>query len=92
MILTRAAKIGGTDVLKNIDNLEDGAWKQRRGQAGRRGVGRDRRQVHRQGFEGLKHTDVQLQQNQYKVALYPVGVLAGERAEEGHPGRLRVRS
>ncbi|MEU8393383.1 extracellular solute-binding protein, partial [Micromonospora sp. NPDC048843] len=28
VILTHAAKIGGTDVLKNIDNLEDGAWKQ----------------------------------------------------------------
>ncbi|MFC7644279.1 extracellular solute-binding protein [Streptosporangium lutulentum] len=26
-ILTLAAKIGGKDVLKNIDNLEDGAWK-----------------------------------------------------------------
>ena len=27
VILTSAAKIGGPDVLKNIDNLEDGAWK-----------------------------------------------------------------
>ena len=27
VILTSAAKIGGADVLKNIDNLEDGAWK-----------------------------------------------------------------
>ena len=43
-------------------------------------------------FLGLKHTEVQLQQNQYKVGFYPSRLLAGERAGQGHPGRLRLRS
>ena len=40
---------------------------------------------------GLKHTEVQLQQNQGKVGVLPVRLLAGERAGQGHPGRLQVR-
>ena len=37
-------------------------------------MGRDRREVlSDKSFEGLKHTDVQLRQNQYKVAIYPSG-------------------
>ncbi len=34
-------------------------------------------------FLGLKHTDVQLQQNQDKMAFYPSRRLAGERAGQG---------
>ena len=38
-------------------------------------------------FEGLKHTDVQLRQNQYKVALYPSGDwLEGEQKKDTPAG------
>jgi N-acetylglucosamine transport system substrate-binding protein len=73
VILTSAAKIGGAEVLKNIDNLEDGAWtaepvKKAADAWAQIGGSRSNK-----AFEGLKHTDVQLQQNQYKVAFYPSG-------------------
>jgi N-acetylglucosamine transport system substrate-binding protein len=72
-ILTHAAKLGGQDVLKHIDNLEDGAWKQdavKQAAAAWAEVGA---KYMDKAFEGLKHTDVQLQQNQYKLAYYPSG-------------------
>jgi len=87
VILTHAAKIGGADVLKNIDNLEDGAWQadavKQAAEAWGSLVGK--------GFldkshEGLIHTEVQLQQNQNKVALYPSGDwLEGEQAATTPP-------
>jgi N-acetylglucosamine transport system substrate-binding protein len=73
VILTHAAKLGGPEVLKHIDNLEDGAWKQdavKQAAAAWAEVGA---KYVDKAFEGLKHTDVQLQQNQYKVAYYPSG-------------------
>jgi N-acetylglucosamine transport system substrate-binding protein len=73
VILTHAAKIGGEEVLKNIDNLEDGAWKAGpvlQAAAAWAEVGA---KYMDKSFEGLKHTDVQLQQNQNKLAFYPSG-------------------
>ncbi|WP_328653016.1 N-acetylglucosamine/diacetylchitobiose ABC transporter substrate-binding protein [Micromonospora sp. NBC_00330] len=87
VILTQAAKIGGTDVLKNIDNLEDGAWKQdavKQAAAAWAEVGA---KFSDKSFEGLKHTDVQLRQNQYKVAMYPSGDwLEGEQKKDTPAG------
>ncbi|WP_432828279.1 N-acetylglucosamine/diacetylchitobiose ABC transporter substrate-binding protein [Dactylosporangium sp. CA-092794] len=73
VLLTSAAKIGGTDILKNIDNLEDGAWKVdaiKQSAAAWAEIGA---KYNLQGAEGLKHTDVQLKQNQYQLAFYPSG-------------------
>ncbi len=73
VILTHAAKIGGQEVLKNIDNLEDGAWKQDAVKQAATAWAEVGAKYSDKAFEGLKHTDVQLQQNQYKVAYYPSG-------------------
>jgi N-acetylglucosamine transport system substrate-binding protein len=87
VILTTAAKIGGPDVLKNIDNLADGAWtadpvKQAAemwAEVGAKYMDRS--------HEGLIHTEVQLQQNQDKVAFYPSGSwLENEQAQSTPPG------
>lgn len=87
VILTTAAKIGGADVLKNIDNLADGAWtadpvKQAAelwAEIGAKYMDRS--------HEGLIHTEVQLQQNQDKVAFYPSGSwLENEQAQSTPPG------
>ncbi len=73
VILTHAAKIGGQDVLKNIDNLEDGAWKADAVKQAAELWAEVGAKYMDKSFEGLKHTDVQLQQNKYKVAFYPSG-------------------
>jgi N-acetylglucosamine transport system substrate-binding protein len=73
VILTHAAKIGGTDVLKNIDNLEDGAWQQDAVKQAAEAWAEIGAKYSDKSFEGLKHTDVQLRQNQGKVAFYPSG-------------------
>ncbi|KAB1935512.1 carbohydrate ABC transporter, N-acetylglucosamine/diacetylchitobiose-binding protein [Micromonospora sp. ALFpr18c] len=73
VILTQAAKIGGPDVLKNIDNLEDGAWKQDAVKQAAAAWAEIGAKYSDKSFEGLKHTDVQLRQNQGKVAFYPSG-------------------
>ena len=90
-ILTSAAKIGGAEVLKNIDNLEDGAWTARRGQAGRRGVGRDRRQVHQQGAPGPQAHRGPAPAEPGQGGLLPVAAPGWRTSRsQGHPGRLRV--
>ncbi|MEU7924992.1 N-acetylglucosamine/diacetylchitobiose ABC transporter substrate-binding protein [Micromonospora sp. NPDC049801] len=87
VILTQAAKIGGTDVLKNIDNLEDGAWKQDAVKQAATAWAEVGAKFSDKSFEGLKHTDVQLRQNQYKVALYPSGDwLEGEQKKDTPAG------
>ncbi|NJC70348.1 carbohydrate ABC transporter, N-acetylglucosamine/diacetylchitobiose-binding protein [Planosporangium thailandense] len=73
VILTSAAKIGGPDVLKAIDNLEDGAWTAPAVKQAATAWAEVGAKYTDKAFLGLKHTDVQLQQNQYKVALYPSG-------------------
>ncbi|MEW1584603.1 N-acetylglucosamine/diacetylchitobiose ABC transporter substrate-binding protein [Micromonospora vinacea] len=87
VILTHAAKIGGTDVLKNIDNLEDGAWKQDAVKQAATAWAEVGAKFSDKSFEGLKHTDVQLRQNQYKVAMYPSGDwLEGEQKKDTPAG------
>jgi N-acetylglucosamine transport system substrate-binding protein len=83
VILTHAAKIGGEQILKDIDNLKAGAWKAdavlKAAEAWGSLFGKGYMD---KGHEGLKHTEVQLQQNQYKVGLYPSGDwLEGEQAK-----------
>src|SRR5262249_39097141 len=73
VILTHAAKLGSEDVLKAIDNLEDGAWTNASvKQAAEKWAEVGAKYIDK-SFEGLKHTDVQLQQDQYKLAFYPSG-------------------
>ncbi len=72
MILISAAKIGGNEVLINIDNLADGAWTAepvRQAAAAWAEIG----PFMGKSFEGLIHTEVQTRQNQGKIALYPSG-------------------
>ncbi|RSM72222.1 carbohydrate ABC transporter, N-acetylglucosamine/diacetylchitobiose-binding protein [Actinoplanes sp. ATCC 53533] len=87
LLLTSAAKIGGADILKNIDNLEDGAWTNdavKQAAAAWAEVGA---KYSNKAFLGLKHTEVQLQQNQYKVGLYPSGSwLENEQAKDTPAG------
>jgi N-acetylglucosamine transport system substrate-binding protein len=73
VILTHAAKIGGGDILKNIDNLEDGAWTNDAVKEAATLWAEVGAKYMDKSHEGLKHTDVQLQQNQYKVGFYPSG-------------------
>jgi N-acetylglucosamine transport system substrate-binding protein len=73
MILISAAKIGTNKVLLDIDNLESGAWTNdavRKSAAAWAEIGNTYMD---KSFEGLIHTEVQTQQNQGKIALYPSG-------------------
>lgn len=73
MIMISAAKLGGNEVIINIDNLEDGAWTAdpvRKSAAAWAEIGA---KYMDKSHEGLKHTEVQLQQNQGKIGLYPSG-------------------
>jgi N-acetylglucosamine transport system substrate-binding protein len=83
VILTSAAKIGGEDILKAIDNLEPGAWTAapvKQAAAAWAAIGA---KYTDKAFLGLKHTDVQLQQNQYKLGLYGCGDwLPNEQAKD----------
>lgn len=87
VLLTSAAKIGGPEVLRNIDNLEDGAWQQdavRQAAAAWADIGA---RFCNKAHLGLKHTEVQLQHNQGKIAFYPCGSwLENEQAKDTPPG------
>lgn len=72
-ILTLAAKIGGPDVLRNIDNLADGAWAAeplRQAAAAWAEVGA---KYLMQGTAGLDHVQTQTAHNKYQVAMLPNG-------------------
>lgn len=73
VILSSAAKIGGPDVLKNIDNLEDGAWKVDAVKQAAEAWAEIGAKYSDKSFEGLRHTEVQLRQNQDQLAFYPSG-------------------
>ncbi|MFI6498651.1 N-acetylglucosamine/diacetylchitobiose ABC transporter substrate-binding protein [Nonomuraea typhae] len=86
-ILTTAAKIGGKEILVNLDNLEDGAWK----------AGPIKEAVTRwaelsaqylmQGTAGLDHVQTQTAQNKYQVAMLPSGSwLENEQKTTTPPG------
>jgi N-acetylglucosamine transport system substrate-binding protein len=87
VILTSAAKIGGPDVLKAIDNLEEGAWTNDAVKQAAAAWGAIGAKYGNKAHLGLKHTEVQLQQNQGKVAFYPSGSwLENEQAKDTPAG------
>jgi len=73
VILTHAAKIGGESVLKSIDNLEPKAWQNESVKKAATMWAEVGAKYMDKSHEGLKHTDVQLLQDQYKIAYYPSG-------------------
>ena len=86
-ILTSAAKIGGADVLKNIDNLEDGAWEVDAVKQAAAAWAEIGAKYSNKSFFGNRHTEVQLQQDQDKVAMYPSGSwLENEQAADTPSG------
>ncbi|MEZ0075639.1 N-acetylglucosamine/diacetylchitobiose ABC transporter substrate-binding protein [Planotetraspora sp. GP83] len=86
MILISAAKIGGNQVLIDIDNLVDNAWNNdavKQAAAAWAEIGK----YMDKSFEGLIHTEVQTKQNQGKIALYPSGSwLESEQAKDTPAG------
>jgi N-acetylglucosamine transport system substrate-binding protein len=87
VLLTSAAKIGGADIQKNIDNLEDGAWTNDAVKQAATAWAEVGAKYSNKAFLGLKHTEVQLQHNQYKVGLYPSGSwLENEQAKDTPAG------
>jgi N-acetylglucosamine transport system substrate-binding protein len=72
--LGMAAKQGGADVLRNIDNLEPGAWTQDTVVAGTQVVEEMvRKGYFMPGSEGLKHTEAQAEWVKGKAAFYASG-------------------
>jgi len=87
VILSQAAKVGGPEILRNIDNLEPDAWKADAVIQAARAWAEIGKHFSDKSFEGLKHTDVQLRQNQYKLAFYPSGDwLENEQKKDTPPG------
>jgi N-acetylglucosamine transport system substrate-binding protein len=73
VILSSAAKLGGADILKNIDNLADGAWMAdpvKQSAAAWAEIGA---KYSDKSYLGLIHTNVQLKQDQDQLAFYPSG-------------------
>ncbi|SNY23349.1 N-acetylglucosamine/diacetylchitobiose ABC transporter substrate-binding protein [Paractinoplanes atraurantiacus] len=86
-LLTSAGKIGTEQVLKDIDNLKEGAWQNDAIKQAAQAWGEIGNKYINKTFLGLKHTEVQLQQNQDKVAFYPCGSwLENEQAKDTPPG------
>ncbi|GAA0465935.1 carbohydrate ABC transporter, N-acetylglucosamine/diacetylchitobiose-binding protein [Paractinoplanes deccanensis] len=86
-LLTSAGKIGTEQVLKDIDNLKPGAWQADAIKQAAQAWGEIGNKYINKTFLGLKHTEVQLQQNQDKVAFYPCGSwLENEQAKDTPPG------
>ena len=73
VILSSAAKLGGADILKNIDNLQPGAWTNDAVKQSATAWAEVGAKWTDKSFLGLKHTEVQLKQDQDKVAFYPSG-------------------
>jgi len=85
-ILTSAGKIGTEQVLKDIDNLKPGAWTADPIKQAAQAWGEIGNKYINKTFLGLKHTEVQLQQDQDKVAFYPCGSwLENEQAKDTPP-------
>jgi len=86
-VMTSAAKIGTEQVLKDIDNLKPGAWQNDAIKQAAQAWGEIGNKYINKTFLGLKHTEVQLQQDQDKVAFYPCGSwLENEQAKDTPPG------
>lgn len=87
VILTTAAKIGGPDILKNIDNLQANAWKDPAVVQAAKLWGEIGVKYMDKSHLSLKHTEVQLQHNQGQVGFYPSGSwLENEQAKDTPPG------
>jgi N-acetylglucosamine transport system substrate-binding protein len=85
-LLTSAAKIGTEQALKDIDNLKPGAWTAEPIKQAAQAWGEIGTKYINKTFLGLKHTEVQLQQNQDKLAFYPCGSwLENEQAKDTPP-------
>jgi len=85
-IMTSAAKIGSEQVLKDIDNLKPGAWQADAVVKAATAWGEIGNKYTNKTFLGLKHTEVQLQQDQDKLAFYPCGSwLENEQAKDTPP-------
>ena len=85
-ILTSAAKIGGPEVLKAIDDNADGAWTAEPVKQAAAAWAEIGAKYSDKKFSGLRHTEVQLQQNQSKVGFYPSGSwLENEQASNTPP-------
>jgi N-acetylglucosamine transport system substrate-binding protein len=86
-ILTSAAKIGGTEILKALDENADGAWTAEPIKQSAAAWAEIGAKYSAKKFAGLRHTEVQLQQNQDKVAFYPCGSwLENEQSKDTPPG------
>jgi N-acetylglucosamine transport system substrate-binding protein len=91
VILTHAAKLGGPAVVKAIDNLEDGAWKHDAVKQAATAWAEVGAKYMDKAYEGLKHTDVQLQQNQYKLAFYPSGDWLENEQKDNTPADFKYQ-
>lgn len=72
-LLTMAAKIGGNEVLVNIDNLEDGAWSSEPMKTAATAWAEIGAKYLLEGTAGLDHVQTQTAQNKYQVAMLPSG-------------------
>ncbi|MGI5269857.1 N-acetylglucosamine/diacetylchitobiose ABC transporter substrate-binding protein [Nonomuraea sp. CA-218870] len=72
-LLTMAAKIGGSEVLVNIDNLEDGAWTAEPVLQSAEAWAEVGAKYLMEGTAGLDHVQTQTAQNKYQVAMLPSG-------------------
>ncbi|MET8001380.1 N-acetylglucosamine/diacetylchitobiose ABC transporter substrate-binding protein [Nonomuraea glycinis] len=72
-LLTMAAKIGGNEVLVNIDNLEDGAWSSEPMKTAATAWAEVGAKYLMEGTAGLDHVQTQTAQNKYQVAMLPSG-------------------
>jgi N-acetylglucosamine transport system substrate-binding protein len=86
-ILTSAAKIGGAEILKALDENKPGAWTAEPIKQAAAAWAEIGAKYSNKSFAGLRHTEVQLQQNQDKVAFYPCGSwLENEQAKDTPAG------
>jgi N-acetylglucosamine transport system substrate-binding protein len=86
-IMTSAAKIGTEQVLKDLDNLKPNAWQNPAIKQAAQAWGEIGNKYINKTFLGLRHTEVQLQQDQDKVAFYPCGSwLENEQAKDTPAG------
>jgi len=73
MILIAAAKTGGNQVLIDVDNLADNAWKSDAILKSATAWAEIGKLYMDKSYEGLIHTEVQTKQNKGQVAWYPSG-------------------
>ncbi|NRQ40033.1 carbohydrate ABC transporter, N-acetylglucosamine/diacetylchitobiose-binding protein [Nonomuraea sp. NN258] len=72
-LVTLAAKIGGNEVMVNLDNLEDGAWTTEAMKTAATAWAEIGAKYLMEGTAGLDHVQTQTAQNKYQVAMLPSG-------------------